>query len=164
MRKKKTEVAKQKKKPGPVSMYTEALAEAICERMEKGRTLLSICREDGMPSLSTIYRWLDDFPEFGEAFARASKIGAHSLVEEGLDILDSSDPEHASLANYRAGYRRWLAGKRNSAYGDKSGLEITGKDGGPVAVEQPALTPEQFAILQEQNARITETMRKKLEE
>jgi hypothetical protein len=38
--------------------YTEALAEEICLRLAEGESLVSICREEGMPRRAAVFRWL----------------------------------------------------------------------------------------------------------
>ena len=45
---------------GRPSIYSAETANAICERLMRGETMLSISEDDTMPGLSTICRWLVD--------------------------------------------------------------------------------------------------------
>lgn len=78
-----------------------------------------------------MYRWMKEKPDFLHNYACARETSAHSLVEEGLAILDASTPERVHLDNSRANYRRWLAGKMNARYGNKPAVELDGSNGGP---------------------------------
>jgi hypothetical protein len=52
-------------------VYTPELAHEICRRLAEGETLKVICREKGMPSASTVRRWvLDDVEGFADLYAR----------------------------------------------------------------------------------------------
>ena len=47
-----------KRKKGRPSLYTEVLAAQICRRLAEGETLRAICRDPGMPAISTVMGWL----------------------------------------------------------------------------------------------------------
>jgi hypothetical protein len=49
---------------GRPSSYSDALADAVCERMLNGESLVKICEDEEMPSRTTIYRWMDARPDF----------------------------------------------------------------------------------------------------
>lgn len=55
--------------------YSEAVAQAICGRIEAGASLASICRRKGMPSRSTVETWLKTRGEFADAYAEALAAG-----------------------------------------------------------------------------------------
>lgn len=91
-----------------------------------------------------MYRWMKEKPDFLHNYACARETSAHSLVEEGLAILDASTPERVHMDNSRANYRRWLAGKMNARYGNKPAVELDGFNGGrrrnPSKGGEPGLT------------------------
>lgn len=134
-----------KKRIGRPTKYTEALADEICERIANGEMLLRIVRDKHMPERSTIYEWLEQHDDFSDNYARACKIGAHALVEQGLEILDGSNPDCAQVDNNRANYRKWLAAKRNPTYGDRQAVALEGGDT-PVKLAH-TLPPEAVAPL-----------------
>ena len=42
----------------------------ICNSIAKGKSLRKICKREGMPSMASVMRWLDDKNESPEAQAR----------------------------------------------------------------------------------------------
>lgn len=71
------------------STFTDEVAEEICNQIAEGVPLRQICRQDKMPSWRTVYRWLEEQPEFSARFARARDIGADAIAEEALEIADT---------------------------------------------------------------------------
>ena len=116
--------------------------------MGEGESLRSICRDDAMPALSTVFRWLSGGREFQEQYARAMDARATLLAEEILEISDDSsgdavtdpetgavrmDAEFVARSRLRVDSRKWLAARMSpKKYGDKVSQEISGPDGAPV--------------------------------
>ena len=69
--------------------YDEPLTHEICERIANGEPLRQICREEGMPAWTTVYKWINANPEFRERFARARDLGHDAIAEEALEIADT---------------------------------------------------------------------------
>lgn len=120
---------------GRPSGYSEELADLICERLVEGESLASICRDEDMPRISTVYAWLRQKPAFLEAYTRArddqgdtdaDKIGdVQNMVLQGL-----VDPAAARVA---IDALKWTAARRQpKKYGDK--MALTDGDGGPLQV------------------------------
>lgn len=80
----------------PVSTYTEEVAERICERVGEGEPLRQVCRDEGFPSWRTVYRWIEEQPEFASRFAHARARGFDAIAEDCLDIADET--AHDSVA------------------------------------------------------------------
>lgn len=117
---------------GRPTIYTEALADSICERLIEGESLRKICRDDDMPSAGTVCRWLaDDMHEgFREQYARTRENQADTLFDDVLDIADSATVEGVQVARLKIDARKWMAGKmRAKKYGDKLDVGITGEIG-----------------------------------
>lgn len=122
---------------GRPSDFTEELADTICERIADGESLRAICREEGMPSKATVFRWLANNEKFQDQYARAREAQADSLFDDVLEIADDSrndwmerngegDPgwalngDHIQRARVRIDARKWMAGKlRPKKYGEK---------------------------------------------
>ena len=86
-----------KKKNGRPTIYTQKAASKICERLALGESLRGICREDKMPDMSTVVRWLcNDHPpddpryEFRAQYLRARIAQAELMVDEILDLADDT--------------------------------------------------------------------------
>lgn len=129
------------------SKYSQKLADAICARLTSGDSIRTICKDDDMPTQSSVYKWLAAEPSFAEQYARARETQADCLADEILAIsdertmtltrtgADGKPEEYEALLDavgvarnrLRADSRKWYAGKvAPKKYGDK--LAIGGAD------------------------------------
>lgn len=120
---------------GRPSTFTEAEGDAICERLAVGESLRAICRDDAMPAMSTVFKWLTQQPQFAEQYARAREEQAEALADEIVGIADEADVttkidgEDVRLAldatavarnRLRVDSRKWVASKlKPKKYGDR---------------------------------------------
>lgn len=127
---------------GRPSTFSTLLANQIVIELAKGTPVRALCKMEGMPEPSTIYKWLIQHPEFAEQYARSKEIACENLVDECLEIADdgsndwmaSNDPnnpgwrfngEHAQRSRLRVDTRKWIASKLlPKKYGDR--LEVEG--------------------------------------
>ena len=151
-----------KKHPGgrPTD-YNQDIVDEICIRISTGEPLVRICREDGMPHLATVYRWLSRFPEFSEMYAKAKDQAADTLAEEIQDLADqmpmektdkdgntSFDSAYIQWMRLRVDARKWVAAKlKPRKYGDR--VELAGDKDNPLQVNAQVEAKGLFdAILQ----------------
>lgn len=122
-------------------MFSSEITDAICERLADGRSLRSICTDEDMPGLTTVFRWLadEDKISFRNQYARARETQADALFDEMLDIADDAvndfmerksdeeqgggwqlNGEHVQRTRLRLDTRKWMAGKlAPKKYGEK---------------------------------------------
>lgn len=121
-----------KRKTGRPSKYSDEMAEKICEKIANGRSLRSICAEDGMPTTSTVCKWLIENKEFSEQYTRARDKQADYFAEEIIEIADSAEAESAAVAKAKLQIdaRKWAASKiAPKKYGDKQEIDVKSSDG-----------------------------------
>ena len=166
--------APKKRKTGRPSLYTEALAAKICERLAEGETLRSICRDEKMPGKTTVLRWLGDEKnaDFRTQYAHAREMQADRFAEEILEIADDTsedwstdkdgkktlDHEHVQRSRLRIDTRKWLMARMApKKYGDK--IQHTGDGGGPIRVrpDLSKLTSEELDVLERILGRATDS-------
>ena len=116
---------------GRPSKYSVEAAEEICARLAEGESLRAICREDHLPSESTVRQWaLEDREGFSARYTQARDIGLDCLADEVLEIADGGSDDVAR-DRLRFDARRWhlskLAPKR---YGEK--VEVAGDQERPI--------------------------------
>lgn len=70
-------------------LFTQKLADMICERIADGQSLRAICAEAGMPTTGTVFRWLEENEGFRGQYARAREFRADTLFDEILEISDA---------------------------------------------------------------------------
>lgn len=128
----------------PQDFYDE-----ICAWIADGKTLRAYSRQEGKPSHTLIYEWIDADKEFGLRFARARDAGHDSIAEECLEISDDGsndtyetedgervNSDHIQRSKLRVWTRLQLLAKWNpKKYGDKVQNEVSGPDGGPIPTE-----------------------------
>lgn len=75
------------------STRTDEITEAILDRLSEGEPLAVICRNRtaGMPSLRTVYDWMDADQEFAAKMQRARDAGEEAQAAKIIDIADE-DP------------------------------------------------------------------------
>ncbi len=117
---------------GRPTKYTQELADRICERLALGESMRTVCREEGMPVMSTIFKWLRENELFSEQYARAKQESADAMSEELLEIADNPSNEDVNRDRLRVDARKWLMAKmKPKKYGDK--MDVT-TDGKPINV------------------------------
>lgn len=140
---------------GRPSTYSPEVVEAICERLALGESLRSICADDAMPAMSSVFKWLTEHPEFSAQYAHAREEQAEGLADEIVAIADEADVtvrhdgEDVTLGldatavarnRLRIDARKWVASKlKPKKFGDKIQQEVTGKDGGPIETKGEVL-------------------------
>jgi hypothetical protein len=121
---------------GRPSIYTQELADRICERLASGESLRAICGDDGMPSWPTISKWLNEKPGFVTQYARAREDQAEAHADRIIEIADDEtiDANHKRIM---VDARKWVASKlKPKRYGDKLDLEHKGEVGLTVVVKR----------------------------
>jgi hypothetical protein len=134
-------------------MYTMDLAAEVCRRISDGESLRQVCRDESMPSTSTVLKWARELPEFSQQYAKAREDLLEHWAEEITDIADDGsndwikrehesgrldlvpDSEHINRSRLRVDTRKWLLSKlAPKKYGERVAAELSGPDGKPIAV------------------------------
>ena len=74
---------------GRPSSFTQEMGDQIIDLIAEGESVRAICRRDGMPAMSTVFRWLAEIEAFSEQYARACEVRAALIFDEVLDISDT---------------------------------------------------------------------------
>lgn len=130
---------------GRPSLYTQELADKICEELALGQSMRTVCAMDDMPSMATVFNWLRTKPEFLEQYARAKEESTDAMAEEVLDIADNgvndwmektygettswvTNGEALQRSRLRVDTRKWLMSKmKPKKYGEKMDVTSDGK-------------------------------------
>jgi hypothetical protein len=142
--------AKRGGRNGSIPVYTDALADEICDRLAEGEPLNAICRSPGMPDQRAVRKWARERTDFGPRYARARSIGYELLADEVIVIGDSPcvgpngyvDNGAVQRARLMSDNRKWLLSKvLPRVYGDK--VEISGDANAPLVqrIELVAVRP-----------------------
>lgn len=120
-----------------------------------GESMRTVCAIEGMPSMSTVFKWLREIPEFTQQYTRAKEESADVLAEDIISIADDGTNDtykrdlgdgteseevnfdHIQRSKLRVEARKWIAAKlKPKKYGDKIQQEHVGANGGPLFVIQ----------------------------
>ena len=73
-------MANQSKNPGRPAIFTQELADSFCEQIATtSKSLRTICAMDGMPSVSTVLKWIrENTNGFSAQYAREGRTGRHA--------------------------------------------------------------------------------------
>jgi hypothetical protein len=135
---------------GRLSKYNDLIADALCEEMIKGRSVLQICNDADFPSENTVYRWLDQHPSFREKYARARELQADHYAAEIVALADTpikarkivikaDGSEETTIGDavertrLQIDARKWYSSKlAPKKYGEKVEQFVSGPEGGPL--------------------------------
>lgn len=136
---------------GRPALYTDELAIKILTRIVEGESLSAICRDESMPSISTVLKWRRQDPEFAKHYDSARVDRADTHAEWMMDIADDGrndwmqihgkedtgwrlNGEHVQRSRLRVDTLKWIASRMNpKKYGELIRQEHTGADGAPLA-------------------------------
>lgn len=110
-------------KIGRPTIYTQKLVDEICERIACGESLRSVCRDEKMPNMITIIRWLADESkaDFCKQYDRARVEQANTLIDQCLNTAE--EEADVSRARLIIDTRKWFASKMfPKKYGDRTVL------------------------------------------
>ena len=141
------------------SGFSQEIADVICERLANGESLRRICRDDDMPEMRTVMRWLNAREDFCQQYVRARELQAECIFDQMAEIADdgtndwmaSNAPdcegyklngEHVQRSKLRIDARKWMLAKMSPRkYGDKQQIDHVSSDGSM----QPASPEEAMA-------------------
>ncbi len=130
---------------GRPTTFTQELADKICEELALGKSMRTVCAEEDMPVMSTVFKWLRENKEFSEQYARAKQESSDAMAEEILDISDNgvndwmereygettawvTNGEALQRSKLRVDTRKWLMAKmKPKKYGEKLDMTSDGK-------------------------------------
>jgi hypothetical protein len=122
---------------GRPEVYTQKLADKICEMLSQWYSLRTVWKESWCPAIATIFSRMRKHPDFMKQYEKAKEESADALVEEMFDIADNgnndwmevNDPdnpwykmnwENIQRSRLRVDIRKRVASKlKPKKYGDK---------------------------------------------
>lgn len=162
---------------GRPPIYTDELAETICERMAGGESLLQICRDGAMPSYSTVMKWAATMPTFAENYTRAREALLEHHGQELVEIADDAsndwmdretrdgrmerclDREHVERSKLRIETRKWVLAR---LLPKKYGESVLNKNQMLDANGNPMTPGPTFVIAREEAKKIAEDLDSKV--
>ena len=135
--------------PKRSSLYTEDIATEICMRLSHGETLSKICKDEHLPSRTTVLKWVNEDHDFGNRFARARDLQFEYWADNLADVGDAvrGTPEQVPAARLDSENKRWLLARlKPSLYSEKFQADIT-SGGQPLQVANLDLAKALLQVL-----------------
>jgi hypothetical protein len=126
---------------GRPTLYSQQLADEICDWIASGKSLRSFCAQDGKPTMQCVMAWLfkDKHPGFIDQYARAREAQAEVHADEINDIADDAmndvivtedgivkNHELVQRSKLRIDARMWIASRLlPKKYGNKVEISDT---------------------------------------
>ncbi len=140
---------------GRPSKYSEDIGDQLCELIStSNKGLVHHCKTLKVSTVS-VYRWLEEFEEFRNRYARAREAQADFLADEILEIADEANrdtititkggkqvevenTEWTNRSKLRVDARKWIAAKlRPKKYGDRIDVAQTIQELPPLFPDVP---------------------------
>lgn len=121
----------------------DSMFSSVLKSIESGRALRNILKDEGMPSSSTFFIWLDEDESKSKRYACATSVRADHIFEDILNIADENNndvvvnaegiertnQDAIGRARLRVDARKWYLSKLNpKKYGDKQTTTLEGGD------------------------------------
>ena len=123
--------------------FSQEIFDEICVRIAEGESLRKICKDEKMPSLVSVWRWLNESETLSKQYTRAREEQAETFVDEILDIADDNkddtyldengkliiNQEVIARSRLRVDSRKWIASKlKPKRFGDYTKIQAEVKD------------------------------------
>ena len=111
--------AKPTGRSGAPSLYTPQVVNKLLDYIVRGYSSLEIAQKDGMPNLSTIYKWANKYPEFERQYTLAKQLQMETFGEMliTIPIIHKDNP---TVSKNLSDNLKWLMARiAPKKYGDK---------------------------------------------
>lgn len=153
-----------------MTIFNKEFADQIIEEITNGRSLASICEDEGMPHRVTVLNWIakgrqqegTEYADFAERYELAQELRSEVYADKIIELSEQQVPDeviekgnaaiHAwsNRQKLMADNIKWVSSRLLSKrYGDK--IQHTGEDGGPI------VTRIERVIVDEKNTQPTDT-------
>ena len=105
-----------------------AIMDRIMAELETGRSLVQVCKDDGMPDRETVSRWMRDEPAYAAKYAYARAMQADTLFSEMADVENKvqAGTMDSHAARVVLDSMRWRASKlAPKVYGDRLDVQVS---------------------------------------
>lgn len=107
----------------PGTPYEPEIVDLICEQLESGSSLRSICAQEGMPSRQTVWRWSKGDDETAQRIRDAWELGYLTEGERIYEAVLACEDPHKGKTMLEAA--KWHLGHRSMAYANKPSVGVT---------------------------------------
>ena len=89
-----------------------------------GTPLTTICQSNGLPSLSRVYKEIQNNKAFAQEVMDARRVGCQGYLDKMISELETADSKNIMVLREKLHHYRWLASKLIAVYGDRKEVAV----------------------------------------
>ena len=106
---------------------TSEISKDIVLKLMNGTPLTTICQAKGFPSLSRVYKEIQNNKEFSQEIMNSRRIGCKGYLDKMITELENADSKNIMVIREKLHHYRWMASKLIGIYGDKQQVNVDQK-------------------------------------
>ena len=103
---------------------TSEISKDIVLKLMEGTPLTSICQSKDLPSLSRVYKEIQNNKTFAQEVMDARRVGCQGYLDKMIIELETADSKNIMVLREKLHHYRWLASKLIAVYGDRKEVAV----------------------------------------
>ena len=103
---------------------TSEISKDIILKLMEGTPLTTICQAKGLPSLSRVYKEIQNNRSFAQEVMDARRVGCQGYLDKMITELETADGKNIMVIREKLHHYRWLASKLIAVYGDRKEVAV----------------------------------------
>ena len=106
---------------------TSEISKDIVLKLMEGTPLTTICQAKDLPSLSRVYKEIQNNKAFAQEVMDARRVGCQGYLDKMITELETADGKNIMVIREKLHHYRWLASKLIAVYGDRKEVAVDQK-------------------------------------
>ena len=90
----------------------------------EGTPLTTICQDKNLPSLSRVYKEIQNNKAFAQEVMDARRVGCQGYLDKMITELETADSKNIMVLREKLHHYRWLASKLIAVYGERKEVSV----------------------------------------
>jgi len=103
---------------------TPNISKEIQLQLMNGKPLTTICQDKALPSLSRLYKEIQNNKVFAQEIMDARRVGCQGYLDKMITELDTADSKNIMVLREKLHHYRWLASKLIAVYGERKEVAV----------------------------------------
>ena len=103
---------------------TSEISKDIVLKLMNGTPLTTICQAKDLPSLSRVYKEIQNNKAFAQEIMDARRVGCQGYLDKMISELETADNRNIMVIREKLHHYRWLASKLIAVYGDRKEVAV----------------------------------------
>ena len=103
---------------------TSEISKDIVIKLMEGTPLTTICQAKGLPSLSRVYKEIQNNKAFAQEIMDGRRVGCQGYLDKMITELETADSKNIMVLREKLHHYRWLASKLIAVYGERKEVAV----------------------------------------